>query len=69
MNGRGNRSLLIGRGRDVFLHAVRTGYVAHLVPFSGMKRPEHEAGHSLPPNAEVKNAQMFTFRYMNFKTF
>jgi len=37
--------------------------------FSGMKLPELEAGHSLPSNAEVKNAQMFTFGCRNFKIF
>jgi len=26
-----------------------------------VKRPEHEANHSLPPSAEIKNAWSYTF--------
>jgi hypothetical protein len=59
--GLDDRDSDLDRDRDFLLrHYVKTGSGAHPVSYPictrGIKHPEIEADHSLPPNAEIKNA-------------
>jgi hypothetical protein len=63
--GRSGVQVLVGAGNFSLHHCVQTGSGARAACYSmgtrgsfpgGKKRPEHEADHSPPSSAEVKNA-------------